>query len=256
MTRCDVPRLRRAAGTALDAVDPARLRPFLLRRQPEAALLLVYRARNEVTVLRLAREAARGGAAVLLWALDEVAPELAPWTRGTGPGSRFHLLNQLAEAAPAGRWLLVSDDDVRFIRGGLLRFLKVALHYGYDVSQPAHTRNSKVHHMIARRHRWAVARDTTWVEIGPVFALSPAARHRLLPFPVEGMGWGVELLWHDAWKEGLKLGVIDATPVEHLVPIGKGYDAAGERERVLGLLQDRGLSSMGDVQHTLRRHRC
>ena len=66
------------------------------------------------------------------------------------------------------------------------------------------------------------------------------------------MGWGTELLWYDLQREGLRLGIIDATPLRHVSPVGIGYDFSAEGARVRGMFDERGLGGWGDVQRTVR----
>ena len=65
-------------------------------KPPSATLVCVYRRQNLNNVLHLVGEAKRMAMHVRLWALDDPAPELARLTVGSGPGSRFQLLNRLA----------------------------------------------------------------------------------------------------------------------------------------------------------------
>jgi hypothetical protein len=186
------------------------------------------------------------------WALDAEHPAAASVTVGSGPGPKFVLCNRLVAAVAPGPddWVVVVDDDV-LVPGGLVSFLAVAGAAGFGLAQPAHTRASKSSHPITVVRRWCRARWTTYVEIGPVFAVAPSWRPRLLPFPEDmGMGWGLELLWMDQQAAGLRLGVVDAVPMEHLVPPGLSYDMSPEGRRVETMLRERGVVSMGDLQRT------
>jgi hypothetical protein len=75
------------------------------------------------------------------------------------------------------------------------------------------------------------------VEIGPVTALHADAFEALLPFPDLRMGWGLDARWSAlAAERGLRLGIVDATPVRHEQPVAAAYprDAAmAEAERFL-----------------------
>src|SRR4051812_34891518 len=95
--------------------------PYLaaLRHRPDtappAALVCVYRRHNAQSVLRLVAEAERAAMRVRLWTLDDPIPELEQFTIGSGPGSRFQLLNKLASYDEPSSWLVIADDDARFL---------------------------------------------------------------------------------------------------------------------------------------------
>jgi hypothetical protein len=180
---------------------------------------------------------------VALWGLDGVAPALAARTVGDGPGPRFELLNRALAATPAdpGRWVVVVDDDVA-VRPSLGRFVAVADRAGLDIAMPGHRACSFHSHPITRRRMASTARRTTYVEIGPVVAVRPRWVARLVPFPADdGLGWGTELAWSDLRREGCRLGIVDRTPVLHLVPPGRAYDRRAELARLVAELDARGV---------------
>jgi hypothetical protein len=217
-------------------------------------VLCVYRNSNAHHVLPLVREAETRGWDVRLWALDATAPSLASHTVGSSRGAKFPLLNRLLEGGdPTDHdWVVVSDDDVRFVGGTLDDLLAVGEAAGLDLLQPAHTELSHRENEIAVRRPLSVARRTTFVEIGPLFAVGRHWRERLLPFPTgHAMGWGVELEWSDLEREGAVLGIVDAVPVRHLQPVGAGYAKHEEARRLAELVRARGLASFRDVQRTL-----
>src|SRR5207253_2203537 len=72
-----------------------------------------------------------------------------------------------------------------------------------------------------------------------------------LPFREEGMGWGVELDWIDLRPEGCRLGIVDATPIDHLGAVGAGYDAQAELDRLLADLEARGHPHWRGLRRTL-----
>lgn len=217
------------------------------------ALIAVYRARNGEPMRRLADEATAAGWPVGLWALDETVPELASRTVGTGAGPKFDLLN----AALAGisvsedAWLVVSDDDYTLPTRGLADFLAVAEAAGFGIAQPAHRRGSGNTFPITTRRVWCTARWTSFVEIGPVFAVAPAWRSRLTPFPDDlGMGWGLELAWHRLESEGLRLGVVDRVPLRHPEEPGTHYEVGPEMERLMAHFAEHGVAGWDGVQRT------
>ncbi len=110
------------------------------RSGPPVLVLMVYRARNVATVQILLRQLGTH-AEVRLWALDEVAPELASNTLGFGPGPRFVHLNWLYGARPVAEdsWLVVADDDVFFFGGGLTTMVALMGRGGFSLAQPGHS---------------------------------------------------------------------------------------------------------------------
>jgi hypothetical protein len=221
-----------------------------LRRAPVTVLLCVYRARNARVVRRLVRQA---GGSARLWALDAVAPSLAAWTVGSGPGGKFALVSGLYAAAPVApeSYVVVADDDVWL--PSLRAFLAVVRRASFDLAQPAHTRHlSHPSHAITLRAPRSVARLTSFVEIGPLFAVSPAWRSSVLPFPEDaGMGWGLEADWYALHRRGARLGIVDAVPMRHLAPVGTAYPQGAERERMARRLSAAGLAGLAEAQRTL-----
>ena len=92
------------------------------------------------------------------------------------------------------------------------------------------------------------------MEIGPVFAVAPDWRPSLLPFPAQGMGWGVELSWYDLLAKGLRMGIVDAVPMRHVGKIGISYGRGPEQRRQEIEMNERGISAWTDVQKELRSH--
>lgn len=244
-------RLRRALLKGSDVIDPFRTVSRLPLQVPPATLLSVYRRRNEDRLVSLLLDLP--GVSARFWALDSPAPALEGHTCGVGPGGRFELLNRLAGAVPPDHWLLICDDDVALDRRGAGTLLALAARLHLDLAQPAHAnRGSHFFHPITGRRPFRLARETTFVEIGPVLVIAPDARPRLLPFPTVGMGWGTELLWFDLQQAGMRLGIVDATPMRHLAPVGGGYDLTAESDRQQRMFDERGLTDWRQVQRTVR----
>jgi hypothetical protein len=211
---------------------------------------LVYPARNADRVRALLPSLA--GADVRLWALDEPASSLTPWTRGCGPGTRFQLLNRLLPE-PAGQdWTVLCDDDVSFIRGDLSRLLDVAARAGFDVAQPAHGPGSHVSQPITRARRMSVAREVWYVEQGPLVAFSPGVAADVLPLREDvGMGWGIEYAWSSLRRRGRRLGIVDAVRIRHLDPPGTAYDVEVAREGGRRLRAEHGFASAEQIKRVV-----
>jgi hypothetical protein len=215
------------------------------------SLVGVYRARNADRVREIVQPALGEGWTVALWALDEVVDDLASITAGRGPGAKLPLLNEILRASGDSDWLVVSDDDLAFDRGDVVEFVALCERAELDLAQPART-DPLVDHRITSARRFSVARRTSFVEIGPVFAVGPGWRERIIPFPEKrGMGWGLELDWHELHREGCALGIVDAVRVRHAGYRGENYDYRTEAHRVHAELEERGFGGWHDVQQTL-----
>jgi len=214
-------------------------------------LVGIYRARNAVRVREIVQPALDEGWTVAWWALDEVVDDLAGITAGCGPGAKLPLVNEIVREKGRSEWLVVSDDDLVFDRGDVVELVSFCERAGLDLAQPART-DPFVDHGITRARKLSVARRTSFVEIGPVFAVGPGWRERITPFPEErGMGWGLELEWHELHREGCALGIVDAVRVRHEADRGEDYDYRAEAHRVHTELEERGFGSWQDVQLTL-----
>jgi len=201
---------------------------------PPSDVIGVYRQENAAIVVR----ALRGLPAswkVRMWALDREAPALAEVTVGSGGGGRFELLNRLIDrgGSGGGRWLVVIDDDV-VVQPGLPSLVHWASRAGFGLAMPGHRAASFHTWRFTRRNLFDRARATTFVEIGPVLAISPGARELVLPFPADtGLGWGVEARWWQLAQQGaVRLGIVDSVPTVHLRPPGRSYDREVEGQRL------------------------
>jgi Glycosyl transferase family 2 len=177
------------------------------------------------------------------------------------PGERgkFENLNRLLGAGPltAYDWLLVVDDDVVLPRGFLDRLLFLAERLQFDLVQPAHRARSHAAWRITRRHGGTLARQTPFVEIGPVTAFASSTFPVLLPFPDLRMGWGLDLHWAAlARARGWRCGVLDAVAVAHVAaPAAEAYSRAVAVAEARAFLAEHPYLSGREAQLTLRTHR-
>ncbi|MGI3782250.1 MAG: hypothetical protein ACRYG2_15925 [Janthinobacterium lividum] len=238
-------------------LDPSRL--ALPPARPDCGnvgFVAVYRSRYAQHLFGLLAQLGPR-ATIRLWCLDEPVVELKTHTVGTGPGSRFSLLNRLIESIPADRrddGLVVSDDDYVFRVGTLDQLVSAGRGVGLDVWQPAHGRLSHVSSRFVRRRAGVALRRTTFVEQGPVLVLSARAQRVLLPLPEDlGMGWGAELRWASIVAEhSLQLGILDALAIQHLPPTGE-YDRSAQAAQLRLMLDDAGLPTFEHLQRELTR---
>jgi hypothetical protein len=179
----------------------------------------------------------------------------------TAAGSRgkFENLNDLLAGHPAGGydWLLLVDDDVGLPSGFLDVFVFLAERYDLALAQPAHRWRSHAAWAVTRRRPGVLARQTQFVEIGPVCALRSETFDALLPFPPLRFGWGLDLHWSAiARRRGWRQGIIDATPVQHgLRQIATSYDRSDAVAETREFLAGRPYTTATEAQRTLVAHR-
>ncbi len=179
-------------------------------------------------------------------ALGTLAPEPNPGLEDVTAltemrGGKLFNVNRLLETDRAKeadpRWLVIVDNDVILPDRFLDHFLAVCEHYEFSIAQPAQSRRSYANWGITRRRRTTIARETGFVEVGPVTAFRDDAARRWTPFIEAGMGWGVDQLWSVQARElGYRLGVVDATPVRHEdrpPAVGYSLQDAWESEKAL-----------------------
>jgi len=189
-------------------------------------VLTVLRDENEPT-WRFAERELRSGR-------HDVSLEVS----GVGGAGKFTNLNRLLDATIPNDydWLLIVDDDVVLPSRFLEVFLLAAEHFDFRIVQPAHCMLSHASWPMTRRSPFAIARATNFVEIGPVTALHREAIPSLTPFPADGMGYGLDFEWAKTARERRwSIGVVDVTPIVHLMPAGSTYSmteaaAAGRRD--------------------------
>jgi hypothetical protein len=236
-----------------DLVAIARLQPWRLRHAARSA------PRRRVLALAVERDDVPN---LLARAGDELARshhdvDFASTT--AGDRGKFENLDALLADHPAAGhdWLLVLDDDVELPAGFLDGFLFLAERFGLRLAQPAHRRRSHAAFEVTRRRPDSVARETAFVEIGPVVALHATVFDQLLPFPPLRAGWGLDLHWSAiAAANGWPIGVVDATPIRHgLRQIASSYDRGGAVDEARAFLADRPYTKAVDAQRTFRTHR-
>jgi hypothetical protein len=168
----------------------------------------------------------------------------------------------VSDPPPRGEfdWILAVDDDLLLPPRFLDRFVALCERFELDLAQPAQSLRSHSAWKVTRRRPASLARETRFVEIGPLTAFGRRAAAELLPFPELRYGWGLDLHWAAvAAERGWKLGVVDATPVRHESAIvGSAYpraDAEAEAADFLASRQYLPASRAGEVTAVHRRAR-
>ena len=232
--------LRRAGDRLLDLTLAPTLRRIDRLATPERDLLVagVYRPPNRAPSLVSDHHRVR----TAFGAMEE----------GRG---KFENLNALVDAG--ADWLFVVDDDVVLPEKFLDRFVAVCESLELDLAQPAQTLASHAAWRVVRRRPFALARETRFVEIGPVTAFRRRVAEELLPFPALRYGWGLDLHWSAlAAERGWRLGIVDALPVRHeSAPVGSSYPAGAAIEEAQRFLSDRAYLPSDRVKDVLAVHR-
>jgi hypothetical protein len=250
-----------------EAASWLRLLPLRLERAARSGdgavhVLGLYGADQAESITRAVSELRRSRRPVqiALGALDDSAPSLereTVLTRLRGRGKFENLNALLGQAPPSGvRWKLVIDDDVGLPRGFLDRFLFICERLGLELAQPALTHGSHAAWSVFRRRRWAVARTTHMVEIGPLTAFSARVAAELLPFPPLRMGWGLDAHWGAlAQERGWRLGVVDATPIRHSARVtASAYDREEALAELRGFLGERAWIDRNTANSVIQSH--
>jgi glycosyltransferase involved in cell wall biosynthesis len=157
------------------------------------------------------------------------------------PTPKYALLNRLlAEEDLASYDFVVNpDDDIVLPEDFPDLFLGVQAGVGFDLAQPARTPNSYVDHPIVIQQRGVLARQTRFVEIGPLVSFGREIYDLVFPFDeTSAMGWGFENVWaHSLREHGRSQGIVDAVPMDHSIrePVAhyEWADADADRERYL-----------------------
>jgi len=173
-------------------------------------------------------------------------------------GGKFENVNAVLNGRDpgAGDWLIVVDDDVLLPRRFLDRFVAICEALDFALAQPAQTWGSHAAWRITRRRGGSVARETRYVEIGPVTAFRADATAALFPFPPLRYGWGLDVHWSALARDrGWRLGIVDALPVRHdRAPVAAGYSHEAAVAEAREFLRDRPYLPAEAAQQTVAIH--
>jgi hypothetical protein len=263
--------LKGAADRALGRADEARgtlaAVDRLASRQARLSVLLLGIYVERPGLLPDAVGAARASRHDIVVALGSMGSQpagaLSDVTVATGlRGGKFANANAVAAAAPAQprppRWTLLIDSDVTLPAGFFDRFLALVEAFDLAIAQPALTLRSFHSHGITRRRPGSVVRETRFVEIGPLTAFRDDAAALLFPFDADvGMGWGLDLHWPAiAAQHGLRMGIVDATPIGHEeAPFGTNYSTADAERAAAAWLDGRPSVPRAEAHQMVATHR-
>lgn len=133
--------------------------------------------------------------------------------------NRFVLINKMLADCGAFDWIIVTDDDVELGPDFIDDLIAISVEADFALFQPARTRDSFIDHRITAQFDGAIARQTNFVEIGPIVCLRADAARLLIPFDEStDMAWGLDFIWPVTIADaGLKMGIIDDAPAAHRI---------------------------------------
>jgi hypothetical protein len=161
---------------------------------------------------------------------DSTLADTTPaWAQTRRP--RFQLLNELlagADGLEQYDYIFLLDDDIWLPDCFVEQFLDVQERLQLGMAQPARTTESSYAFPIVLQQPGLVARQTNFVEVGPLVSFSRAAFRLVYPFDdAYAMGWGVEYMWAFVMREnGIKMGIVDALAVKHTLRPSATYDSS------------------------------
>lgn len=155
--------------------------------------------------------------------------------RKFGRTPKFELINYLLSTTAWEEYdyVLICDDDIELPQQFIDDFIDAQEELDFALAQPARTHNSYIDHPITEQVDRSLARETHFVEIGPITCFRRDMLKLVAPFDETApMGWGLDFVWpRIAEQHGLKIGIVDATPVDHSMrPPVSSYDDTKTRE--------------------------
>ena len=194
---------------------------------------------RNVHVVSVDVPARRAGLDDVLRALRDTRHNVTVTLAPLGDRGKFENINLALKDVDLGGidWLIVVDDDIAFPANFLDRFLYVCERAAFKIAQPAHRFRSHTTWQITQRLWNSLAHATHFVECGPLTAFHRDVFADVLPFPETRWAWGLDVLWGElARRRNFRIGVVDATPIEHLRPVAQSYDFEAARQEARQLL--------------------
>jgi hypothetical protein len=171
---------------------------------------------------------------------------------------KFSLLNRLLRPADTDDFdfVIACDDDIYLSNGFLHAFIAYQQKFDFAVAQPARAWHSHFDHSFVLRRPWLQARQTLFVECGPLVSFRKDAAKLLLPFDQANQMWGMDLVWPEIIdRHRLKMGIIDALSIDHsLRPQASLYNRAEEEAAMRSYLSTRPHIPMHKAMTVVKRH--
>ncbi|MFG6493622.1 hypothetical protein [Microbacterium sp. P03] len=214
-----VKRASRRVAERVDTVFGRSLRMMSLRGPKRTVGVVgIYREAQPIAALVEELSSSRHDVVFRLGAMGDIATELRDETSHAHlTAGKFQNLNVLTESLADVDWLLIIDDDVIVPRHFLDQAIELCERLDLSLAQPAQTRLSNANWPLTKRRFLTIARDTQFVEIGPVTLIRADAMRKLLPFPTDlRYGWGLDFEWAQVMTDfKMRMGVIDSLAVIH-----------------------------------------
>ena len=189
-------------------------------------------------------------------------PRLESITRiaDAAPAPKFALVNRLLEPGDVGRFdfIIVCDDDIFLPRNFLPAFIAYQRMFDFAIAQPSRAWHSHFDLAFVLRRPGLLARQTRFVESGPMVSFRRDAARLLMPFDAASQMWGLDFVWPDVIeRQGLTLGIVDKLSVDHsLRPQATSYKKAAEDAAMHRYLSTTPHLSMAEAFTVLKRHRA
>lgn len=218
--------------------------PLALKLRPRVFIVGAYLANCPNTAAHLAKSFAtsrlvavhQSWAAILGQSTD---PGLCSVTTKHYPQGKpkFPVINDLIAEQNLDEFdfLVVCDDDIVVPRNFIDAFIYTQIACNLAIAQPARTPSSCGNKQVTVREKKTLARQTRFVEIGPLFSISSALFAALLPFDESNpMGWGFDYHWPVIAEEnGQAIGIIDHTAIDHSIrPLASAYSGVVAAENM------------------------
>jgi len=170
---------------------------------------------------------------------------------------KWQLVNDLIKSEDLDRfdYFMICDDDVLLGTSFIDSFIAEQQSLNFALAQPARTWRSITDHSIVRRRLFTRARQTNFVEIGPVVSFRQDFFRAVYPFSLESpMGWGYDLTWPITARElEVAIGIIDGIPVDHsLRPPGALYNSQEQLDLMASYLSKRPHISWAEAARAVR----
>jgi hypothetical protein len=174
------------------------------------------------------------------------------------PEPKFSLINRLLRPTDVDDFdfVIVCDDDIYLPKNFLAAFIAYQTGFDFAVAQPARAWHSHYDHAFVLRRPWLNARQTHFVECGPLVSFRKDAARLLLPFDAANQIWGIDLVWPEVMRRaGLRMGIVDALSVDHsLRPQAATYDKTEQWAAMCGCLDQRPHLTMNEAFSVVKRY--
>lgn len=201
-------------------------KPLVEHKPPRVLIVGIYLANKTNTITHLTAEFSRSKQLQVdqKWAALNGLPPTASVMEVTaitesGFIPKFTLINRLLSDTALADYdfIIVCDDDIFLPKHFLDCFIELQIKHDFSLCQPARTHNSYLDHAIVEVVDGLEARETRFVEIGPIFCVRKDAFDVLMPFDEEApMGWGLDFVWPALMeRKQLRMGIVDAVTADH-----------------------------------------